>query len=525
MLECQGHIPGHGTRPHPGTRDKATSRDTGQGHIPGHGTRPHPGTRDKATSRDTGQGHIPGHGTRPHPGTRDKATSRDTGQGHIPGHGTRPHPGTRDKATSRDTGQGHIPGHGTRPHPGTRDKATSRDTGQGHIPGHGTRPHPGTRDKATSRDTGQGHIPGHGTRPHPGTWDKATSRDTGQGHILGHGTRPHPGTRDKATSRDTGQGHIPGHGTRPHPGTRDKATSRDTGQGHIPGHGTRPHPGTRDVFFFFWNSECHVMSILQTGLLLSGRLRLKMQKIHRVNLVRLNLLKSREIIERHWIRPRRKPARSVQKKYGDAFKNDFRARLGVMMKIHSRFIARPLNRFTHVESIQPGFQVLSNGHESIQRTRFNGFKFNRRRPVGVRCFLLYPSRNDEVSGQAAAEFKVELFGTKKLSLTLKRNGRRFMTAPTWSKRVRTGSGFRVECISCERFNQDRSRLPLCWSMRVQHKVSVLKHGFWSFTTPPPPPPPSIRYLFSKLLRTFSTSPKTSNVHRLRKSKRKTAYRS
>ena len=33
--------------------------------------------------------------------------------------------------------------------------------------------------------------------------------------------------------------------------------------------------------------------------LLAGRLRLKMQKIHRVNLVRLNLLKSREIIERH----------------------------------------------------------------------------------------------------------------------------------------------------------------------------------------------------------------------------------
>ena len=71
------------------------------------------------------------------------------------------------------------------------------------------------------------------------------------------------------------------------------------------------------------------------------------------------------------------------KKYGDAFENDFRARLGVMKKIHSRFIciARPLNRFTRVESIQPGFQVLSNGHESIQRTRFNGFKFNRRRPL------------------------------------------------------------------------------------------------------------------------------------------------
>ena len=79
-----------------------------------------------------------------------------------------------------------------------------------------------------------------------------------------------------------------------------------------------------------------------------------------------------------------KPARSLQKKYGDAFENDFRARLGLLMKIHSRFIARPLNRFTHVESIQPGFQVLSNGHESIQRTRFNGFKFNRRRPLSAR---------------------------------------------------------------------------------------------------------------------------------------------
>ena len=86
-----------------------------------------------------------------------------------------------------------------------------------------------------------------------------------------------------------------------------------------------------------------------------------------------------------------KPARSLQKKkYGDAFENDFRAPLGVLMKIHSRFIARPLNRFTHVESIQPGFQVLSNGHEAIQRTRFSGFKFNRRRPVEV-CFHPRPT--------------------------------------------------------------------------------------------------------------------------------------
>ena len=102
-----------------------------------------------------------------------------------------------------------------------------------------------------------------------------------------------------------------------------------------------------------------------------------MQNIHQVN-----LLKSREIIERHWICPRRDlPGPYKKKKYGDAFENDSHARLGVMMKIHSRFIAWPLNRFTRVESIQPGFQVLSNGHESIQHTRFNGFKFNRTHPV------------------------------------------------------------------------------------------------------------------------------------------------
>ena len=46
-------------------------------------------------------------------------------------------------------------------------------------------------------------------------------------------------------------------------------------------------------------------TLRRRALLNTGRLRLKMQKIHRVNLVRLNLLKSREIIERHWICPRR----------------------------------------------------------------------------------------------------------------------------------------------------------------------------------------------------------------------------
>ena len=103
-----------------------------------------------------------------------------------------------------------------------------------------------------------------------------------------------------------------------------------------------------------------------------------------MKVIRLNLLKAREIIERHGIRPRRNRTQSVQlllRKHGDAFENDFRARLGVMMKMHSKFIARPLNRFTHVVSLQPGFHVLSNGRESIQRTISNGFKFNQRRPL------------------------------------------------------------------------------------------------------------------------------------------------
>ena len=76
--------------------------------------------------------------------------------------------------------------------------------------------------------------------------------------------------------------------------------------------------------------------------------------------------------------------------YCDAFKNDFRALLGVIMKTHPRFIARPLNQFTHVESFQPGFQVLSNGHETIQSIRFNRFKFNRSRPVSSRFEVRLP---------------------------------------------------------------------------------------------------------------------------------------
>ena len=85
------------------------------------------------------------------------------------------------------------------------------------------------------------------------------------------------------------------------------------------------------------------------------------------------------------------------------------------MKIHSRFIARPLNRFTRVESIQPGFQVLSNGHESIQRTRFNGFKFNRRRQVRTKLVYShfsalnqpnYPARNAKNQAFRSLIFKI-----------------------------------------------------------------------------------------------------------------------
>ena len=54
-----------------------------------------------------------------------------------------------------------------------------------------------------------------------------------------------------------------------------------------------------------------------------------------------------------------------------------------MLKFHSRFIARPLNKFTHVEpfSFNLVFKFFSNGHESIQLTRFNGFKFHERYPL------------------------------------------------------------------------------------------------------------------------------------------------
>ena len=70
-----------------------------------------------------------------------------------------------------------------------------------------------------------------------------------------------------------------------------------------------------------------------------------------------------------------KPARSLQKKIWRRLRERLSRAVRRLdedsLEIHS----------PAVESIQPGFQVLSNGHELIQRTRFNGFKFNRRRPL------------------------------------------------------------------------------------------------------------------------------------------------
>ena len=146
---------------------------------------------------------------------------------------------------------------------------------------------------------------------------------------------------------------------------------------------------TVNKFTDWWNLYavkdflCHKFLDPVENWLYIGCLRLKMQKIHGVNLNQQNLLKSREIIEQHWICPRCNRTRSIQmlwKKYMAAPSTTTFAR-SVMMKIHLSFIAQPLNRFTRVESCQPGFQVLSNGHESIQRTRSNGFKFQWRHPL------------------------------------------------------------------------------------------------------------------------------------------------
>ena len=102
-----------------------------------------------------------------------------------------------------------------------------------------------------------------------------------------------------------------------------------------------------------------------------------MQKIHRVNLVRLNLLKSREIIERHWICPGRNRPGPYKKKYGDAFENEFLARGSASWW-----------RFTRDSYSKPGRWIDSTWFSSfIERPwidstrRFNGFKFNRRHPL------------------------------------------------------------------------------------------------------------------------------------------------
>ena len=115
----------------------------------------------------------------------------------------------------------------------------------------------------------------------------------------------------------------------------------------------------------------------------TGRLRLKMQKIHRVNinLVRLNLLKSRKTIERHWIYPRRNlPART--KKIWRRLREPLsRGSASWWRFTRDSQPGRSIDSLMHVESFQPVFQVLSNCHKSIQRTRLNGFKLTRRRPL------------------------------------------------------------------------------------------------------------------------------------------------
>ena len=44
-------------------------------------------------------------------------------------------------------------------------------------------------------------------------------------------------------------------------------------------------------------------------------------------------------------------------------------------------VPRPLNLFARTDLFPPDFRVLSNGLESIQHMRCNGFKFNRRCPT------------------------------------------------------------------------------------------------------------------------------------------------
>ena len=55
------------------------------------------------------------------------------------------------------------------------------------------------------------------------------------------------------------------------------------------------------MYFQTWSIQPHILVVLERKqtFLFSGHLRLKMQKIHQVHLVRLILLKLRELIERH----------------------------------------------------------------------------------------------------------------------------------------------------------------------------------------------------------------------------------
>ena len=113
----------------------------------------------------------------------------------------------------------------------------------------------------------------------------------------------------------------------------------------------------------------------------TGRLRLKMQKIHRVNLVRLNLLKSCDIIERHWICPRRNRPGPYKKKYGDAFENDFRtARRHDEDSLEIHCPAVESNHSRWIDSTWFSSFIERPWINSTHKI-FNRFKFNRRRPL------------------------------------------------------------------------------------------------------------------------------------------------
>ena len=118
----------------------------------------------------------------------------------------------------------------------------------------------------------------------------------------------------------------------------------------------------------------------------TGRLQLKMQKIDRVNLVRLNFLKPREIIEQHWICPCRNRTRSIQKK-------------NMATPSRTSFARGPASGISDEDSLEIHSPVLESIHSRwivstwfssfielpwINSThKLNGFKFN---PIQGRLF-------------------------------------------------------------------------------------------------------------------------------------------